>query len=349
MIFQIIAQGFLCENSNFYFKQKMKKILVYLLVILMGCAVLFLGSSDINYQNVWSNIYKHIFYGTPLSSDGVIIYEIRLPRIILAIIIGAILSGSGAVMQNIFKNPLIDPFLLGISSGAAFGCALSIGLFENLPLGILAFVGALAASFLVIVIGRFAGGSSISLVLSGVILSAFLSALSGSIKFFVDPEKAQAIVVWLLGSLSLASWDSVKIALLGAFVGFIPLFALRWKINILGLGDNECISLGISPHKMRFICISCISFACALAVSVSGTIGWIGLVVPHLARVIFGSDMRKLLPGSVALGALMLLGADTIARTLTPYDLPVGIVTAILGAPFFILLLSQFSNKWNGR
>lgn len=327
----------------------MKKIFVYLLVIVVACAVLFLGGSDIDYQNVWRNIYDHILHNTPLSSDGVIIYEIRLPRVLLAIIIGAILSGSGAVMQNIFKNPLIDPFLLGISSGAAFGCALSIGLFENLPLGILAFVGALGASFLVIVIGRFAGGSSISLVLSGVILSAFLSALSGSIKFFVDPEKAQAIVIWLLGSLSLASWDSVKIALLGALVGFIPLFALRWKINILGLGDSECISLGISPHKMRFICISCISFACALAVSVSGTIGWIGLVVPHLARVIFGSDMRRLLPGSIALGALLLLGSDTIARTLTAYDLPVGIVTAILGAPFFILLLAQFSNKWNGR
>lgn len=327
----------------------MKKILIYLLFIAIACAAIFLGGSDIDYKNVWSNIYEHILHNAPLSSDGVIIYEIRLPRVLLAIIIGAVLSGSGAVMQNIFKNPLVDPFLLGISSGAAFGCALSIGLFQDWPLGILAFIGALSASFLVIVIGRFAGGSSISLVLSGVILSAFLSALSGSIKFFVDPEKAQAIVIWLLGSLSLASWDSVKIALLGAFVGFIPLFALRWKINILGLGDSECISLGISPQKMRFICISYISFACALAVSVSGTIGWIGLVVPHLARVIFGSDMRKLLPGSIALGALLLLGADTIARTLTAYDLPVGIVTAILGAPFFILLLSRFSNKWNGK
>lgn len=327
----------------------MKKTLLYLFVVLLCCAVLFLGGSDVDYHNVWGNIYNHILHNTPLSSDGVIIYEIRLPRVLLAMIIGGILSGSGAVMQNIFKNPLVDPFLLGISSGAAFGCALSIGLFEGWPLGIFAFIGALGAAFLVMMIGRFAGGSSISLVLSGVILSAFLSALSGSIKFFVDPEKAQAIVIWLLGSLSLASWDSVKIALLGAIVGFVPLFALRWKINILGLGDSECISLGISPNKMRFICISCISFACALAVSVSGTIGWIGLVVPHLARVIFGSDMRKLLPGSLGLGALLLIGADTIARTLTAYDLPVGIVTAILGAPFFILLLSQFSNKWNGR
>ncbi|MDO7253226.1 FecCD family ABC transporter permease [Helicobacter cappadocius] len=327
----------------------MKKISVYALVVILAFIVLFLGASDIAWNHVWGNIYQHIFYGVPLNSDGVIVYEIRLPRVILAIIVGAILSGSGAIMQSMFKNPLIDPFLLGISSGAAFGCALSIGLFENLPLGILAFAGALGTSLLVIFIGKFAGGSSVSLVLSGVILSAFLSALSGSIKFFVDPQKAQAIVIWLLGSLSLASWDNVKIALLGVVIGFVPLFLLRWKINILGLGDSECLSLGISPYKMRFICIVCVSFACALAVSVSGTIGWIGLVVPHLGRILFGSDMRKLLPGSLALGALLLLGADTIARTLTSYDLPVGIVTAILGAPFFIFLLSQFSAKWNGR
>ncbi|PAF53092.1 iron ABC transporter permease [Helicobacter sp. 13S00482-2] len=327
----------------------MKKTFIYILLILMAFAMLFLGGSDINWKDVWENIYGHILYDSPLSSDGVIIYEIRLPRVILAIIVGGILSGSGAIMQSIFKNPLVDPFLLGISSGAAFGCALSIGLFENLPLGVLAFIGALGASMLVIMIGKFAGGSSVSLVLSGVILSAFLSALSGSIKFFVDPQKAQAIVVWLLGSLSLASWENVKIALTGLFIGFVPLFFFRWRINILGLSDEECLSLGISPYKMRFICIACVSFACALAVSVSGTIGWIGLVIPHLGRVLFGSDMRKLLPGSIGLGALTLLGADSIARTITSYDLPVGIVTAILGAPFFILLLSQFSGKWNGR
>ncbi|PAF50518.1 iron ABC transporter permease [Helicobacter sp. 13S00477-4] len=324
----------------------MKKIVVYVLVLLLGFGVLFAGVGDVHWSEVIGNIYEHIFYGEALSSDGVIVYEIRLPRIILAILVGGILAGSGAVMQGIFKNPLVDPYLLGISSGAAFGSAVSIGLFDGLPVGILAFLGALGASFLVMMIGRFAGGSSVSLVLAGVVLSAFLSALSGSIKFFVDPQKAQAIVIWLLGSLSLASWENVKIALLGFGVGFIPLFLLRWRINILGLGDSECMSLGVSPSKMRFICIACISFACALGVSVSGTIGWVGLVVPHLARVIFGLDMRVLLPGSIALGALVLLGADTVARTMTSYDLPVGIITALLGAPFFIFLLGRFANKW---
>lgn len=319
-------------------------------MVFVGLIVmLFFGASDIAWQSALQNIYAHIISGVPLSNDGVIILEIRLPRVLLALIIGGVLAGSGAVMQNMFKNPLVDPYLLGISAGAAFGAAVSIGLFENLPLGILAFLGALCAAILVIIIGKFAGGSSISLVLSGVVLSAFLSALSGAIKFFVQPEKAQAIVVWLLGSLSLASWDSVKIALLGFVIGFIPLFLLRWRINILGLSDSECISLGISPHKMRFICISCVSFACALGVSVSGTIGWVGLVVPHIGRVIFGSDMRALLPGSIALGGFILLFADTLARTLTSYDLPVGIVTALLGAPFFIFLLSRFANKWGDR
>ncbi|PAF47873.1 iron ABC transporter permease [Helicobacter sp. 12S02634-8] len=326
-----------------------KKAVLYFLVVLVAVIVLFLGASDIAWGDVLGNIYRHIAHGEPLSSDGVIIYEIRFPRIVLAIIVGGVLSGSGAIMQGIFKNPLVDPYLLGISSGAAFGSAVSIGLFESWPIGILAFIGAMGASFLVIAIGRLAGGSSISLVLSGVVLSAFLSALSGSIKFFVDPQKAQAIVIWLLGSLSLASWENVRIALLGLVVGFVPLFLLRWRINILGLGDSECMSLGVSPTKMRFICISCISFACALAVSVSGTIGWVGLVVPHLARVIFGSDMRYLLGGSVALGALILLGADTIARSVSAYDIPVGIITALLGAPFFIFLLSKFASKWGDR
>lgn len=325
----------------------MKKIIIVFLIFVVVFCMLFMGASDINYHSAIKSIFEYFSHNKPLNSDGVIVYEIRLPRIVLAIFIGAILSGSGAIMQNIFKNPLVDPFLLGISSGAAFGCAISIGLFENLPLGVLAFIGAFGASFLVIIVGRFAGGSSIALVLSGVILSAFLSALSGSVKFFVTPEKAQAIVIWLLGSLSLASWENVGIALLGLLIGFIPMLLLRYRINILGLGDSECISLGISPTKMRIICISCISFACAMAVSVSGTIGWIGLIVPHLARVIFGSDMRVLLPSSMILGGIILLICDTLARSATPYDLPVGIITALIGAPFFIFLLSQFANKWN--
>ncbi|MGL2685427.1 FecCD family ABC transporter permease [Helicobacter pylori] len=314
---------------------------IALACVILAVVVLLFGGESLSleeWQEVYLNVKNHFLHNEELSSLSVIILEIRLPRVILALLVGASLSGSGVVMQTIFRNPLVDPFLLGISSGAMLGVAMAIAVVES-NIAILAFFGAILASLAVLAMNRVLGNSVLSLVLSGVVLSAFLSALAGAIKFFVIPQKAQAIVVWLLGSLSLSSYKDCLIAFIGLSLGFIPLFLLRWRINLLSLSDAQSLSLGINPVLLRSLCLVCVSVASALAVSVSGTIGWIGLVIPHVARLFFGANLQKLLLSSLLMGAFFLLLADMVAKTITPYDLPVGIATSVLGAPFFLWLL----------
>ncbi|GAA9869099.1 iron chelate uptake ABC transporter family permease subunit [Helicobacter pylori] len=314
---------------------------IALACVILAVVVLLFGGESLSFEEwkeVCLNVKNHFLHNEELSSLSIIILEIRLPRVILALLVGASLSGSGVVMQTIFRNPLVDPFLLGISSGAMLGVAMAIAVVES-NIAILAFFGAILASLAVLAMNRVLGNSVLSLVLSGVVLSAFLSALAGAIKFFVIPQKAQAIVVWLLGSLSLSSYKDCLIAFIGLSLGFIPLFLLRWRINLLSLSDAQSLSLGINPVLLRSLCLVCVSIASALAVSVSGTIGWIGLVIPHVARLFFGANLQKLLLSSLLMGAFFLLLADVVAKTITPYDLPVGIATSVLGAPFFLWLL----------
>ncbi len=318
---------------------------IALACVILAVVVLLFGGESLSFEEwkeVCLNVKNHFLHNEELSSLSIIILEIRLPRVILALLVGASLSGSGVVMQTIFRNPLVDPFLLGISSGAMLGVAIAIAVVES-NIAILAFFGAILASLAVLAMNRVLGNSVLSLVLSGVVLSAFLSALAGAIKFFVIPQKAQAIVVWLLGSLSLSSYKDCLIAFIGLSLGFIPLFLLRWRINLLSLSDAQSLSLGINPVLLRSLCLVCVSVASALAVSVSGTIGWIGLVIPHVARLFFGANLQKLLLSSLLMGAFFLLLADVVAKTITPYDLPVGIATSVLGAPFFLWLL--FRNR----
>ncbi|EQD88539.1 iron ABC transporter permease [Helicobacter pylori] len=314
---------------------------IALACVILAVVVLLFGGESLSleeWKEVCLNVKNHFLHNEELSSLSIIILEIRLPRVILALLVGASLSGSGVVMQTIFRNPLVDPFLLGISSGAMLGVAAAIAIFES-NIAILAFFGAILASLAVLAMNRVLGNSVLSLVLSGVVLSAFLGALAGAIKFFVIPQKAQAIVVWLLGSLSLSSYKDCLVAFIGLSLGFIPLFLLRWRINLLSLSDAQSLSLGINPVLLRSLCLVCVSVASALAVSVSGTIGWIGLVIPHVARLFFGANLQKLLLSSLLMGAFFLLLADVVAKTITPYDLPVGIATSVLGAPFFLWLL----------
>lgn len=313
---------------------------IALACVILAVVVLLFGGESLSleeWKEVCLNVKNHFLHNEELSSLSIIILEIRLPRVILALLVGASLSGSGVVMQTILET-LVDPFLLGISSGAMLGVAMAIAVVES-NIAILAFFGAILASLAVLAMNRVLGNSVLSLVLSGVVLSAFLSALAGAIKFFVIPQKAQAIVVWLLGSLSLSSYKDCLIAFIGLSLGFIPLFLLRWRINLLSLSDAQSLSLGINPVLLRSLCLVCVSVASALAVSVSGTIGWIGLVIPHVARLFFGANLQKLLLSSLLMGAFFLLLADVVAKTITPYDLPVGIATSVLGAPFFLWLL----------
>lgn len=316
-----------------------KKVIFWLIPIISIILVFCFDRSEIFYQDALKNIFYHLFYDTPLDSNGLILYEIRLPRILLALGVGAILAGSGVIMQNIFRNPLVDPYLLGISSGAAFGCALCIGFFSQYFLGLFAFFGAIGAVFLIVFFSQFADKTTTSLILIGIVLSSLLGALAGLIKYFVTPDKAQTIVVWLLGSLSLATWGDVALIFCILLVGFIPLFLLRYRLNVLALSDVEIRSMGVNPVFLRVLCIFLIGLMCGVAVSVSGTIGWIGLIVPHFVRMLVGANLIKLLPSSIFMGAFVLLLMDFFSKNITTTDLPVGVISAIIGAPLFLLFL----------
>lgn len=317
----------------------LKRILFYFIPIFTLILVFFFDRSSIDYEQGIQNIFAHFLYQEVLNTDGLILYEVRLPRMFLAIGVGMILSGSGVIMQNIFRNPLVDPYLLGVSSGAAFGCAVCIGIFSQEFLGFFAFFGAVGAVFAIVFFSRFTSKTPVSLILVGIVLSSLLSALAGLIKYFVTPDKAQAIAIWLLGSLSLATWRDVGLVFIAILLGFLPLFLLRFQLNTLALNDIESKSLGVNPVFLRTVCIFLVGLMCGIAVSVSGTIGWIGLIVPHFVRILVGANLMKLLPASIFMGGFVLLLMDFCAKNLSTNDLPVGAISAIVGAPLFLVFL----------
>jgi len=306
--------------------------------VLAAAAALFLGAYGVAPMQV-IRILAGRAVGTP---EAGIILDIRLPRIVLAALVGGALSAAGTTLQAVLRNPLVDPFMLGISAGAAFGCALVIGFLPAVPLPLMAFLvgglAVLAACAMAKASGQF---SRLSLVLAGVIVSALFSALLAIVKFLVDPQKLQSIVYWLMGSFALADWSQVGSAGLGIGLGCLPLVLFRWQLNVLSLGDDEARSLGVHVGRQRALFIAGATLAATSAVAVSGIIGWIGLMVPHLVRMAAGPDHRRLLPLSMAGGAAVMIGADTVARSLTMADLPVGIITAVAGAPFFLYLMRR--------
>ena len=318
-------------------------MLMLLSPFVVGFFALFAGAYDITPLDVLRALSAHLPFSHGLTDEAErgIIMDIRLPRVVLAGLVGLILSGSGVTLQGLFRNPLVDPFILGVSAGAALGCALSIGFFPHLPIQAMAFVFGIAAVVLAYSMARTQGEiSRLPLVLSGVIVSAFFTALVSIVKFLVDPHQLQSIVYWLMGSFSLAGWSGVAVALLGA-VALLPVYFMRWRINVLSMGEEEAKSLGINVKRDRIVLLVSASLSVSLAVSVSGIIGWVGLIVPHLVRMATGPDHRSLVPLSMATGAAFMILADTAARGLTAFDIPVGIVTAILGAPFFIYLMKR--------
>jgi len=303
-----------------------------------------MGAYDISPTDTLGILFREVvpFFQNPDSPERVIIIDIRLPRILLAGLVGVALSVTGVTFQGIFRNPLVDPFILGISAGAAFGCAISMGFLPQLPIQIMAFVFGLLAVALAYMIARTQGEiSRLPLILSGIIISAFFTAMVSIIKFLIDPMKLQNIVYWLMGSFSLADWNYVRIVGIGLLISLVPIFFMRWRLNVMSMGDDEARAMGVNVKRDRLIFIASSTIAVSVAVSVSGIIGWVGLMVPHLIRMMTGPDHRSLVPLSMAGGAAFMILADTIARNLTSFDLPVGIITAIIGAPFFIYLLKR--------
>lgn len=277
-------------------------------------------------------------------TELVVVEVVRLPRVLLAATAGAGLALSGAVLQGLFRNPLVGPQTIGAASGAALGGVVAI-LFFGFGLGVQvgAFVGAALALVAVLAIHRSDGLSPIlTLVLAGVVVSAFCGALVGLVTYVADPEtKLPGIVFWLLGSFAAANWTKLALISLCTLVAGIVMLGMRWRVNVLSLGDEDARSLGINPARDRLILITATCLAISAQVAVSGTIGWVGLVIPNLARLLVGADHRRLLPVTTLMGAIFLVVADTLARDLTAAEIPVGIVTAIVGTPVFAYLLRR--------
>jgi len=283
------------------------------------------------------------------NADETILFQVRLPRVIAAVIVGAALSMAGATYQGLFKNPLVSPDILGVSSGAGFGAALAI-LFSTAAwmIQVSAFIGGILAVLASYFLSRlYKNGQILVLVLSGVIVSAFFGALLSITKYVADPyEKLPTIIFWLMGSLSSVRYYDILTILPAIIFGGSVLILIRWRINLLSLSQDEAKTLGIDIKKITRVIIICATLLTAASVCISGIIGWVGLVVPHLGRMITGPDYKKLLPLTIVMGASYLLIMDDLSRTIIATEIPLGILTALLGAPFFAYLLWRRKTGW---
>jgi iron complex transport system permease protein len=278
------------------------------------------------------------------SLDERIVLLVRLPRIILAMIAGAGLAVAGAALQSVFRNPLVSAQVLGISPGAAFGGTFAIMLgWWGLALLSMSFAFGLAALVVVGLLARIDGRTEIvTVILSGLVVGAMFGALVSVIQLMADPNGSlPAIVYWLMGSFGTATWERLGLAAPGLVIGTGALLAMRFRLNILSLDEAEARSLGAKPDWERWIVFLLVTILVGSQVAVSGVVGWVGLVIPHSARFIVGSDNRQLLPACALLGAAFLGIADTLARTVTTAEIPIGILTALVGAPAFAILLRQ--------
>ena len=273
------------------------------------------------------------------------VLKVRLPRILVASLVGCCLASAGAAYQGVFQNPMASPDLLGASSAACFGAALAIMLgMAKSWVTIFAFACSLGSVMMVQTISRKIRGSQnsrvVSIILAGMMISSLFTAGTSWLKLAADPfEQLPAITYWLMGSLSGVRMGDMLFALIPAAIGLVILLLLRWKMNLLAMGDEEAMTMGISTSRVRVLVMIASTLLTAASVSVSGMIGWVGLVVPHLCRRMTGNDYRYLLPASAVFGAVFLLMVDNMARTMTETEFPIGILTAFIGAPFFLYLM----------
>jgi iron complex transport system permease protein len=279
-----------------------------------------------------------------------VLWNVRLPRVMAAVVVGAGLAAAGATYQGLFRNPLVSPDLLGVSVGASLGAVL--GIFLSLPvlaIQLAAFAGGLMAVLVVAGIGALVRERDpvLTLVLAGIAIQALIGAGISLIKVLADPyDQLPAITYWLLGSMTAITRFDVVSVLPAVVVGLVPLVLLRWRMNILTLGEEEARALGIDTRKTRIVLIAGATLVTAATVSVTGIIGWIGLVIPHIARMLVGPDFRRLLPAAMLLGAAYLLVVDMLARSIAAIEVPLGILTATVGAPFFLWLLIAGKRGW---
>lgn len=279
-----------------------------------------------------------------------VVLAIRLPRVIAALLVGAALAAAGTAYQTIFRNTLASPTILGVSAGAGFGAALAMLLQASaLVIQMGAFVGGVTAVASVLLISRYLGKkSTLVLVLSGLVVSALFQALTSLLKYVADPlDTLPSIVFWMLGSLSRVTTDELLLAMPIILIGIVFMYVLRWPTQVLEVGDEEARTLGVRVNLIRVLVILAATFVTAAAVSIAGIVGWVGLLIPHLARLLVGPVYSKLFPMATLMGAAYLLFVDNICRSGFNAELPLGIVTAIIGAPLFVFVLLKVKNQWS--
>jgi iron complex transport system permease protein len=352
------------ELESLYSQGKSRKVLailsIFVALVVVSVIAVSLGAGSPGFNEAFNVIMHNIFpsldFKLETTITQIIIMDLRLPRIALAIIAGAGLSASGAVMQGVLRNPLVSSYILGISSAAGFGAALSIvfgvgilSQYANYVTVINAFIFSFLAMMLVLGIARIRGISSETVILAGVAVGFLFSALLSLIQFLApEHEAVRAVVFWLLGSFQKASWDSVFITLPIVLFSILLMMKQSWDLNVMSLGEEVATSLGVNSKRVLLVSMILGTLATSTIISFTGVIGFICLISPHLARMIIGSDHRFLLPCCTVIGSCLLLASDTLARTvMPPVEFPVGIITSLLGVPFFIyILLSRRRQSW---
>nr|WP_315900612.1 iron ABC transporter permease [Mameliella alba] len=320
-------------------------LLLALALVLMAFGAVMVGPFGLSPGDVLRTL---VGQGDPQAT--IVIWNIRLPRVAAALLVGAALAAAGASYQALFRNPLVSPDILGVSAGAGLGAV--AGIFLSLPVAAIqasAFVGGMAAVGVVTLVAAAVRGAdrTLTLVLVGVVIGALAGAATSLLKVLADPyDQLPAITFWLLGSLASVTSADILPALPAVLVGLVPLALLRWRINVLSMGDEEARALGVEAGRTRFLVIAAATLVTASVTALAGVVGWVGLVIPHVARMLVGPGFGRLLPVSALIGAGYLLAVDTLARTIAPVEVPLGILSAVIGAPFFVVLLARGRRGW---
>ncbi|TQS78711.1 MAG: Fe3+-siderophore ABC transporter permease [Methanomassiliicoccales archaeon Mx-03] len=327
------------------------------LIITAGVVITY-GSFDLSITEVYTILWNHLINGRPedpveyLTDSAV--WDIRLPRVLVGIIAGFGLALAGTVMQSTLKNPMADSYTTGVSSGASFGATVTIVMgvtFVSYEFSLVfsAFIFSLMPTLLIVIISRVKTMSSTSMILAGLAVMYIFSALTSALRLMGDPDAIAALYRWQVGSLNNMTWDDVPVMFVVTMAGSIVIMFLSKKINLLATGDDNAKSLGINASQLRVLCLIAVSLITAAIVSFTGTIGFIGLVAPHVARIFVGSDNRFLVPASAFFGSLLMLVSDYLGRTLfAPTVLEVGVVTAFIGGPLFLyLIMRQRKEVWS--
>lgn len=336
-------------------KPNVARLICYGLPVPVFLVSLFVGTSKpieiIHFLALW---YKNVI-GIQLSSEELlsfdltsnILWNVRLPRILLTFMVGAALSVSGAVLQGLFRNPLVDSYILGISSGAAFGASLAI-LYSLSFVNMYAFVGGVIAVIITYIIAHSNRQlSTITVILSGMIVSGVFIALLTMVQYISNPYKLQTIVQWTMGNLHSASWIEVRQAFLPILITISFSFLYRWRLNLLALGDDATRAVGVNPVPDKIILVICATLMTTTTVAVAGIISFYGLFLPHIVRMLLGADNSKLIPANIFLGGTFLLIIDSLSRALFVFEIPIGVFTTVLGGGFFVFLLKKNKINWN--